>query len=645
MTPTKVLAWKEWQEQRWFMLAGVTLISVVPLIIAAIIVLIQYIFGYPQGYQESLFFRLWHTLRNVGPGFVLSLGGAFAIFLAVGITSRDLHDPLAFFWRSRPIGVGRWLLIKYLTGLEILLISCSAVLFPKVLMNIFVERNLQWELDPVVILFYHTFTLILIYSISFWLGCLVRQAARAAILSLAAGLLVYFLPVIFPPLSFMSVYTLMLQAQPGWYQSGYFSFVAAMLAGSAIAAVLSGISVKRDWRLPPDQRVVFWSLGGVAIILFAASAFQLGSNLTCERQMNLPAILPNHSCYIASIANEGNQGVILIKPIQKSTTYYLRRFDFSKPDPFPDRNIALNFPLGKDGRFRIRKILWSADHPNRAFILLESWLYKSDPQAIIPKAPILCTVDLDGAGKKPIIHSMDLHMKFPMADGFSPPPYEYFLSGQTIYISNHYSLILVDIKDTDRPRISYVYDKIPSFFCQIWSEFERGPVMVNLFPDTRFSLPERLDLALKIRNDPDTVPLGNNLLFLFRRFQKGYAIGIARFSTFEKSFVGFTQPGPYPPSSNIYAMFDMIGMVRPSPLESLWDFINGQNLNDVLVHQGFAYIKENGGLRVYDLRRPDQPRQAGHFAVGKWISAMAPLGEGRILVACPNDLYILAPPK
>jgi hypothetical protein len=288
------------------------------------------------------------------------------------------------------------------------------------------------------------------------------------------------------------------------------------------------------------------------------------------------------------------------------------------------------------------------------------------------KAPILCTVDLDGTGNNPILHQLDLSTPFPPSKEHKP--YIGFLSKQTLYISNQDLIISVDIKNPDRPTISHLYENLPPFFCQFSPHGTGTPFQVELFPETKFSLSEQLDLALKLNFGSNTiVPIGNNMLFLYHRSQlhgpygteEINIVGTARFIAFEKvkDLRGFGPPGflagnskpPRTPpykllpesafSTKTIAMFDMTGTVLPSPLESLWEFINTISVREVLVHQGFAYAREHNGLRVYDLRRPEQPRSAGHFALGQWISAMAPLAEGRILVASGNNLYVLAPPK
>jgi ABC-type transport system involved in multi-copper enzyme maturation permease subunit len=60
--------------------------------------------------------------------------------------------------------------------------------------------------EEVPVLIFHSFTLLTIYSIAFLLGCLVREAAKAAVLAIMATLLLYFLPVLVPPLQPLSIF-------------------------------------------------------------------------------------------------------------------------------------------------------------------------------------------------------------------------------------------------------------------------------------------------------------------------------------------------------------------------------------------------------------------------------------------------------
>ncbi len=127
---------------------------------------------------------------------VLAMGSLLAVLVGVGTACRDLRGGVETFWRSRPIDARRWLLVKYLIGLFVLQIIYLLALCAHVGVVAFLDR--QFNDIFVIPLLFNRFSLVLIYSVAFVLGCLVRQAVPRAILSLAAVLLIYFLPVLIP---------------------------------------------------------------------------------------------------------------------------------------------------------------------------------------------------------------------------------------------------------------------------------------------------------------------------------------------------------------------------------------------------------------------------------------------------------------
>jgi len=108
-------------------------------------------------------------------GIVLGCGALLAIFVAIGSTTRDLRDELHVFWRSRPIGVAQWLGTKYAVGLVTLLTACTVPLLLQFWMA--ADSGRFWSVAEVGgAVGIHSFTVVLIFSVAFLLGCLVRHA-------------------------------------------------------------------------------------------------------------------------------------------------------------------------------------------------------------------------------------------------------------------------------------------------------------------------------------------------------------------------------------------------------------------------------------------------------------------------------------
>src|SRR5215213_9318801 len=99
MRATLSLIWKEYREQRWFLLVALAIFCGFPLIEATG----RYL--RPPLSPPGLPATKPEFYSDAATGMVLALGGVLAIFVAIGTTTRDLRDELHAFWRSRPVGV------------------------------------------------------------------------------------------------------------------------------------------------------------------------------------------------------------------------------------------------------------------------------------------------------------------------------------------------------------------------------------------------------------------------------------------------------------------------------------------------------------------------------------------------------------
>src|SRR5206468_6461378 len=111
MKQLSAIFWKEWHDARWFLAVALLLFIGMPVIGA-----VEARFSYSPGFDF-----------NASP-WVIPLGGFLAILTAVGMTCRDLGNRLEDFWRSRAISPLRWILVKYLVGLAVVLTACIAPL-------------------------------------------------------------------------------------------------------------------------------------------------------------------------------------------------------------------------------------------------------------------------------------------------------------------------------------------------------------------------------------------------------------------------------------------------------------------------------------------------------------------------------------
>ncbi|MCA9449394.1 MAG: hypothetical protein KC931_19910, partial [Candidatus Omnitrophica bacterium] len=198
MRTFKALLWKEFQTLKYVWIAGVVLF---------------YGIGFWPVFVRSGAFGSYPS-QSVG-GITLCFGAVYCVILVIALLCQDFQKPLEFFWRSRPVSLVRLLSVKYFVGsLTVFFISFVPLAFALLVDGRPTPTPPDYKLlsQPasfeVHILLYHTFTLMLVFSVCFLIAALVRKAVETALLSFAAILAIYFFPVVFPPLEHLSVINL-----------------------------------------------------------------------------------------------------------------------------------------------------------------------------------------------------------------------------------------------------------------------------------------------------------------------------------------------------------------------------------------------------------------------------------------------------
>jgi hypothetical protein len=636
------LLWKEWREIRWFLVAGVVIFTGWPLLEA----MGHYRLG--EGFYST----------DMPEVMAFLLGGPFAILVAVGVTCRDLKEDIACFWQSRPVSIRRWAATKYLVGLAVVLI----VLCVPLVLKIFIMRA-EHELGQLSsILTCHTFTVIFIYSISFLAGCLIRTPVYAVIFSGALALLVYFLPILAPPLEGLSVFNIMMQppvqvvqlstlaqgelwiaekmrvVKIPWaddlalrYNIDLLRYIAFALVGSFAAVVLSGIVVKKNWRLKVGQKLMFWLLGGVGMFLFLTVVFQLRSNLECVRQ--IPLKPEGKGTYnVEVIACDGDKGVLLLRgrepndAVGKSMRYSLMTFDLSAKEPFGEEIvIPQDLSMAAWWFFSRGKLVWSAKRPQWTyFIEMSSSKNKTDSKKKVDKMNLL-TISLAKGGVMTVVDKLDL---LPYL-GDRARMWGMYMLDSTIYASTGDKLLIFDVGADGKPVLRKVingqfgtHDKIGRVTRK---QIRQNTFSMPLVPVEGFNIQERLKITIELSGYPLIASDGDIVVVVDEDFP---ILRVYRLKEVKDDV----------------ATLEMAGFRRPTPLERFTDIIIP---TQVFVRDGLAYVVGYGlgGLSVYDIRRPQQIRRIGHYAAPKeWLQAIAPLPDGNILVG-GSKLHIVAPPK
>ncbi|MHC4475733.1 MAG: ABC transporter permease [Planctomycetota bacterium] len=603
MKQFNALAWKEWQQHRLFLFAGLAVffgISWLELVVGLLL-------GTPGG-----------GISVMPAMVVLFCGGLLAIIVAVCSTCQELRGGLESFWRSRPISVGRWLLVKYFAGLITVQFVCCLTLVMHLFWTKMFDRNPYSSTSFAVgLLTCHSFTLVLIYSVSFLLGCLVRHTANAGILSIGALLLIYFLPVVLGPLEWLGVSDIMMEMhrqQLVEYGLRYTLFVVGMLLGSGAAVLLSVLVVKHNWRLRSDQRLMCWSIAVVVLILFGAAAFQVGSNMSCEQNIVLPATSPRGYKCVHSIEADGNKAVVLFSEGPEQGSLRDRRYLLVKLD-LSDGAEVVGEPVTVGTGGRIWQVIWCSELGQRAFLLVEA--------SGLPRGKVsVWTVSLDSQGQDAGARKLDLSSYF--RDAHTYDTVRAVLKDGKIYVSKGKKLAVVSIENPDDARVLEARSIDQAFIVGDG----KGRLSVRMIAPPGLDVSERLGVSLLLSGQcgPLAAVAGNIMVTVGG---DGLGLAVRTYRLLEIDDDGET------------ATFELTGQREPSaPERFLGKLFRPTNL---LVKGGFAYCVQGFGMTVYDLRDTEKPRRVGHYAAGEQFWPITGLSDGRVLVG-GADLHILAPP-
>jgi len=665
------LAWKQWRQLRWFLALGLAGFAGLPAISAAL--------RYLKHGEDFL--------PDLGHEMIWMLGAPMAIIIGTAAAAPDMRDDLRAFWGSRPISLTTWLLTGYLIGLVIVVLLC--ILPPAVdAAALALTHEAPWfysyGLSTMAVV---PFAAGLVYSIAFLLACTVRRASHAALLSYAAGLLVLFMPLVMPPLGSLSVLNLLAESghvavRPAdvfgslggppaglrlpfsdlylSFSRQYYTFAGVMAAACVLVLALTRLAVGRVWRVDAGQRVVCWTGGLVVLVLFGATALQIGSNLPVRHTiaMGPPGSAP--TLIALSVQASGHGGVVLLQQRQSSTAgrppeapaHFLRAVEMADGSP----SLGPLVPVAREPSSATAgcRLLCTAASPNRAYVLLDETNMHHGEPGVEPETLVLelLTVALDGADGDPVIGCLDLLDAIPEPASFRP--LNSCAYGGRLYLGSTERTVVVDLSDPDTPRVAHVVDREELRYYVTGSP--DGPDRtVELRP---LPLPDRKEFRHRVSGRPDgperTVEL--RLLPLpdltpRERLAVGLQLGLV--GTVEQRAEGDLVVVAGREDLTTYrvteideerAVLEMAGCRRATPLERYF----ARGVWDMVLRDGLAYVvraRSAAIVTVYDLRDPERPTLAGHYAAPKeQFDNVVVLPDGRAMLA-NRELHVIGLPR
>ena len=645
MKASVALIWKEWREVRWSLLAWSLIFIGIPLYFALLLKNID---------------NVYYT--SFGSPIATSFGAVCAIFVASGLICPDMRVKLLNFAISKPININKWIVIKYFIGLAVVVFVYLSAL---VIDYFSISSRVYETSEPVrrgiaglyCLMNTHTFTIILIYSLSFFIGCVVRQTAYAAIVSVAVALLVYFLPLLFPPLGAFSIFNIMEQwtvqivrlsaLDEPWfgeklrilklsgdlgirYNIEWLRYVVVAVVSIALSVIFSALAVKKNWRLKIGQKSVLWSFGIVGLLLLSGLAFQVGSNLKCIQQISLKPIVKEKQALIR-IFPSGDKGLLMFTDGQGiSVSQYDLYSESKKISPA----IRLESDTGAQWQnwpVEFRSILWSAKNPDLIYYIKR----EVDPNTS-KYTFYFCTASLDEeAGKALVTHNLNIG---PLRSEKSPSSCLYMtLKNHKAYVSLFEKLIIIDLAVPDKPTLSKIVDGTVGYAGASYS-FDpelgrnRSLIRLNMIPADSLSIEERLEITVALasphwisRSSPYTMAISDKKVVLAaKEFVRVYEF---------KNMEGDV------------AILEMIGQRLPTPLERYLRW----NPQYMFISDDLAYIFDTRGgssVTVFDISKFGTVKRVGHYAsAGSRMQAIAPLPNKGVLVGMQDKLQIVAPPN
>jgi hypothetical protein len=657
MRATTALLGKDCRQVRWFLIGG-----------------LAFFVGFPLLEAFWMYSRA-HIFRTYIPeGLVPSLGGVFAIIVAAGLLCGELERKIHTFWRSRPVALWRWLGSKYIVGLVCVLI---VTIVPLVMQIVLEKINpTDWEnIMPWTLLMFHSYTLVLVYSISFLISCLLRKSTQAAILSLAAALLVYFLPVLVPSLEKVSILNKLEQRTqckfeivsgdselvgPQWmghiketwgyyygapqrlwarlggdfvlvlhYFRGYWLFVGSMLGGSLAAGIGAWFVMKHDIRVRMGQKLLVWSFGTVFVLMLCTVAFSLGTNLKCEGRYVIKHKNEWKDVGLTNSCIEGDSGLLFYSRYDRDKkvrfTVSMVKYELTNSGEFEKKKYSLeglNLSLSYGER-----IVWSEERPEFVWVLhFDSEMVDNKNKKV---SLSLVTLKLDvESGKAVLINEMKLAEHVSEVNergGYSTPGGRAIvLHKDTIYAHVYGKLKMIDVSEPAEPKVIKTVEKYGTHMSEGGGGGKSWKT-IRIIPDERLSEEERIEITVKLRDYPIVVSEGHKMAEVMREFMRVYELKGAGAES---------------------ASFESDTFRRPTPLER----IIGIRPKKALLKDDFLYVLsgQSGfaqGVTVYDISRPGLIKRAGHYAVPDEDFQDMTIREDGMLVVVGNSVHVVKGPK
>jgi hypothetical protein len=219
-------------------------------------------------------------------GITVFLAPFLAALIACANVQADMDEKRYLFWRSKPVGVKSFMILKYVLGLLMAFVMiASPILFTYISCKIVGGEKFDRGVYETIIIF--QVISLLAYSLCFLCNVLIRKTARAWLVGMALTGFLLLVPFILP-MSFREVNDILTyvftKSRSSWRG---LIFLLVAVAPSLLAVILSLIAAVRNWHLKTNLKGLLWT--GAAIIFLLAMFFSRQvANIKALNEMEVP---------------------------------------------------------------------------------------------------------------------------------------------------------------------------------------------------------------------------------------------------------------------------------------------------------------------------------------------------------------------
>ncbi len=385
--------WKEWRQQRWVLLFGCLAGMILPL----------------ADILESMR-RQIKVQTNCGGGVVLGCGAFFAMLLALATTSGEMRGKLADFWQSRPVSPVRLFAVKMGVGALVLLV-CFLLILSLDFITYYTSHEISIRFDIFAwAAFCYTYPIaLMLFAVTMFYMVVLRDSAKAILLGIWSGLLVYFLPLLVSGLNWMNVFEqvdnnrqhsiVALLISPSWKGWGggeplsfimrlwgmgeimdqlhlwpifwsYISFLVFMIGATIGFTALSIAAVKRRWHWQPGQKTIVWAIGLSGACIYGLSLLQLGHNIREVTEYQGREIFPEINLTVSAQNSHNQTGG------EMSNVVYISA-DGTEDKKYFEKNIAFRVGAYPENKKEVGD-WWNTPKPYHFILQIYSFPYQDE---------------------------------------------------------------------------------------------------------------------------------------------------------------------------------------------------------------------------------------------------------------------------